>query len=61
MGDCNNCAFLKFKFHDWHCEKGHDPVCVMRTLLKYCPDYESWGKYHATKSLEKMRKTLLKD
>lgn len=64
MGDCNDCAFLKCEvnnlFRDWSCKKGHDPVCVMRRFLKYCPDYESWGEYHAKESIENLRKKYLK-
>lgn len=64
MIDCNNCAFLKFEkdypFGDWSCEKGHDPVCVMRGFLKYCPDYENKGKYWARLSLDEMRKECVK-
>lgn len=64
MADCNNCAFLKSEvnnpFLDWSCEKGHDPVCVMRRLLKYCPDYISKGEYWAQKSLVEMRKECVK-
>lgn len=64
MGDCNNCAFIKCEvnnyFRDWSCKKGHDPICVMRGFLKYCPDYESWGRYYAKKSIEKLEKNMLK-